>query len=163
MTRNRSSCAVALPNSVCSWQRSYGTRRGTASLVSTARSCWFRCSCNVYVRRHPKVMRETTLTFLVALSLLAGCAHHQRTSPPATLSEMVHDVRYDWRATAFAIDGRVVCPRRTESDTTLMANIEAARTVVDLVKAIDVTRAVPESIQRSCPERLRRVIFLHTR
>ena len=71
---------------------------------------------------------------------------------------------YDWRAVAFAIDGRIVCPKRTPPDTTLMADFERITAVRrDSIESIEVVKVVPDSVQRGCRDRLQKVIYLRTK
>ena len=70
----------------------------------------------------------------------------------------------DWSGVALVLNREIVCPTRTTADS--VAKIDPARLQQirpESILTIEIDNAVPDSIQRGCTERLRRVIYLVTR
>ena len=76
----------------------------------------------------------------------------------------VRDDRTDWSGVALVVNREIICPTRTRADSVPKVDPERLRAIKpETVLAIETVRVVPDSIQRGCAERLRKVIYLVTK
>ena len=62
------------------------------------------------------------------------------------------------------VDKDLMCPEKTAADTAPQIPLERLRSIQpDAIVAIETTRIIPDSVQRRCRERLKRVIYVRTK
>ena len=70
----------------------------------------------------------------------------------------------DWNRVAMMVDKDLMCPEKTAADTAPQIPLERLRSIQpDAIVAIETTRIIPDSVQRRCRERLKRVIYVRTK
>ena len=70
----------------------------------------------------------------------------------------------DWNRVALVVDRLLMCAMRTRSDTVPVIDPERLRAIrPESIVSIETFNVVPDTIQRGCDERLRRVIYIVTK
>lgn len=115
----------------------------------------------------PAASRQASATDTVPASKLDDSARPcdvQRTDGLLRIRCSRSNEAPDWNRVALLLDTALICPVKTASDTAPLIPVERLPMIrPESIVAIDVTRVVPDSIQRRCQERLRKVIYLQTR